>query len=253
MFTIQRPSFILHDLTKFWKKYFPKKLHESLYSCGICVSSIWTIVALLYRILIDIYFEGYMYYIMLLPVIIIAAGGVCAIIDRAVKYLEYGYKYNPVEPNVTYSYLQQFNFRLNMFIQFLYEIDEQTIIVEIGGATDKLKDQFKNRYYSYDKINGEDINQHCINGDYFVLIQGLLFEGHIDHLLTLLKNSKGFIIEGSLSGQSKQQLQHIIDAFPDMIKMQYTTANADKKAIPEHCAGQINNRIVLVKRYLFHR
>lgn len=251
IFTIQRPGFFLEKLPEFWKKYFPKSIHEPLYSCGICVASIWSLFYIFYRIVIGNYLDGYMYLIANAPVVAIAAAGGCALIDRAVKYFEYGYRYNPVKPNLSYSYLQTFDFRSNMFIQFLDEIDEKTIVLEIGGHTNKIKNYFNNRYYSVDKINGNDINNYCIQGNYFLVMQGLLFEGNLDQLITLIRHSKGFIIEGSLAGESKRQLQIIMDEFPDLIQMPFTTSKIDANIIPDHCAGEINNRLILVKRFLY--
>jgi len=251
MYTIQRPNFFLNPLTQIWKKYFPKSIHEPLYSCGICVASIWTTVYIVYRIVIDAYLDGRIYYIAMLPILSISAAGICALIDRAVKYFEYGYRYNPVKPNVTYSYLQQFDYRINMFNGFLQELGENIIIVEVGGFTKRIQELFGAKYYSIDKISGNEINDYSVNGNYFLVIQGLLFEGNMEHLITLIRKSKGFIIEGSMAGESKRQMQMILDEFPDVLQMPYTTARVDHNVIPEHCAGEINNRLILVKRYLY--
>ena len=73
------------------------------------------------------------------------------------------------------------------------------------------------------------------------------FEGNFDYLLNLLSayNCKGFIIEGSLSGESKRQLQWIQDTFPEVIRLPYMTG-IDCES-PDHCGGDINNRIILIK------
>lgn len=237
MFTIQRQGFVLDYLPKLWRK-FPKFLHEPLFECGVCVSSIWGLIFLI------VLFQDFSP-LLKIPLYLIAFAGGCAVIDRAVKFFEYGYKYNPVKPLSNYSYLENFGFRDNLFMCFLQNvIDRNVTIIEVGGDTPKLATYPK--YLSFDKAKQNNILDHYVHGEYFVLIKGLAFEGSMDSLLNLLANAKGFIVEGTLSGVSKTQLNWIMDKFDNrLIKLPYMTGAVCDA--PTHCGGAVNNRIVLVK------
>jgi hypothetical protein len=89
MFTIQRSGFILDKLPNLWK-------HEPLFECGVCVSSIWGIFFIVSQYLIKNYVYGKYIDLVNIPIYIIAMAGVCAVIDRAVKFFEYGYNYKKV-------------------------------------------------------------------------------------------------------------------------------------------------------------
>ncbi len=234
MFTLQRPGFLLDFLPRLWK-LFPKYLHEPLYSCGVCVSSFWGII-FLFLVWTQLYCIAYL----------IAFCGGCALLDRAVKFFEYGYRYSPVKPLSNYSYLENMGFRDSLIESFLVmQVEKNISIIEIGGYTPQLRPFSK--YYTVDKELGDDIIGKYIMYPYFILIKGLAFEGNFDYLLNLLSayNCKGFIIEGSLSGESKRQLQWIQDTFPEVIRLPYMTG-IDCEA-PDHCGGDINNRIILIK------
>ena len=190
MFTLQRPGFLLDFMRKIWKK-FPEKLHEPLFSCGVCVSSFWGIVFI------------FLNYYAIYPIIyLIAFCGICAILDRAVKFWEYGYKYNPVPAISNYSYLENAGFRENMIENFVDDAsDKQIVLIEIGGYTSYYEKL--GTYKSYDKPTNDILNEY-ISDPYFVIIKGIAFEGNIDTLLNFLgaPNCKGFVVEGSTSGIS---------------------------------------------------
>lgn len=246
IYTIQRSGFLLDNIPNLWKRL-PNVLHEPLFSCGICVSSIWGIFFLLYNYLADKLIPIDYIFFVKMPIYIISFCGVCAVIDRAVKYYEYGYKYTNIKPLSNYSYLENYTFRDNMIDCFLQEVLITPVkIVEVGGLTERLmalKDECK--YISIDKHEGKDIADYYIERDYFVLIKGISFEGNFDQLLSLLSTAKGFIIEGSLAGDSGRQLKWVMDTFTDVVKMPYITNT--KEVCPNHCAGNINNRVILIK------
>lgn len=244
VFTIQRNGFLLDFLPKLWKK-FPKALHEPLFSCGICVSSIWgTLFILSYNyIQKSISVENQLF--AMLPFYLLAFVGFTALIDRAVKAFEYHYHYTQIKPLSNYSYLENYSFRDSMIECFLTDvINKGILLLEVGGITEKYKDLPK--YASYDKSNGCDVIGTYIGEDYFLLIKGLAFEGNFDYLMGLIANSQGFIIEGSLAGDSGKQLNWILDKYPSVISMPYMTNSCVES--PTHCAGDINNRIVLIKK-----
>jgi len=237
IFTIQRPGFFADFLRDLWRK-FPKALHEPLFECGVCVSSIWGGIYILSITFIPVQF--------MFPFYLISFAGVCALLDRAVKFFEYGYKYNPKPRAANYSYLEQFKFRDNLFQCFLSDVVNKGVqIVEIGGLSNI--NGAGGNYISFDKANGGiDVMGKYFSDQYFIIIKGLMFEGDFDYLKSLLSNATGFIVEGSLSGQSKTQLQWIEEAFEGVIRLPYMTG-IDAKA-PEQCGGDVNNRIVLIKQ-----
>lgn len=243
MYTIQRNGFLLDGLPTIWKKI-PKSLHEPLFSCGVCVSSIWGILFLVSSWLISTYVQTEYRLLANIPLYIIAFGGMCAVIDRAVKFFEYGYKYTQIKSLSNYSYLENYEFRNSMIDCFLKEVTAKAWkIIEIGGVTTTLESYAK--YQSFQKCSGNDITDSYVAGDYFILIKGLAFEGDFRELLHLLANSKGFIIEGSLAGDSGKQLNWIMDEYKSLIRLPYMTNT--KCEAPTHCAGDINNRIILIK------
>jgi len=95
MFTLQRKSFLLDWLPSLWK-LFPKKLHEPLFECGICVTSIWGIFFIVAQHLIPEFIPSKYIWLANIPFYIISMCGICAILDRAVKFFEYGYNYKKV-------------------------------------------------------------------------------------------------------------------------------------------------------------
>lgn len=244
VFTIQRNGFLLDFLPNLWNK-FPKGLHEPLFSCGICVSSIWGGIFLFSYNYIqkNIAVDNQLLY--MIPFYLLAFVGVTALIDRAVKAFEYNYKYTQIKPLSNYSYLENYTFRDSMIECFMADIISSNILIlEVGGLTEKYASLPK--YASYDKSNGCDVINTYIGEDYFLLIKGIAFEGNFDYLMGLIANSKGFIIEGSLAGDSGKQLNWIIDKFPSVIRMPYMTNSCVES--PTHCSGDINNRIVLIKK-----
>jgi hypothetical protein len=247
IFTIQRNGFLLDFLPNFWKK-FPKQLHEPLFSCGICVSSIWGSIFIVSSYLIQENVNEKYQILAMMPLYLIAFIGFTAIIDRAVKSFEYNYRYTQIKPLSNYSYLENYEFRDSMIECFLSDaLNSNLLLVEIGGLTERYAHLTnEGKYVSYDKANGTDIVNSYISEDYFLLIKGIAFEGNFDYLMGLASNAKGFVIEGSLAGDSGKQLKWIMDAFPSVIKMPYMT-NCSVEA-PTHCAGDVNNRIVLVKK-----
>jgi len=244
MYTIQRNGFLLDGLQKLWLK-FPKQIHEPLYSCGVCVSSIWGCVYLISTFLIGKHIPIEYQLLANIPLYIISFGGVCALVDRAVKFFEYGYRYTQIKPLSNYSYLENYEFRDTMIQCFLNElIEKQVQIIEIGGRTQSLIGYEK--YVSFEKMEGSDIINSYIGSEYFILIKGLAFEGNFNYLLNLLSNSNGFIIESSLGGDSGKQLNWILDEHKKVIRIPYMTN--DSCDSPTHCGGNINNRIVVIKK-----
>lgn len=237
MYTLQRPGFLLDRLPVLWKKL-PKKLHEPLYSCGVCVSSFWGAVYLLI-IISNILILNYISYL-------VAFCGFCAILDRAVKHFEYTYKYNPVPELSNYSYLETYTYRDDMIFAFLPP--PHIPIVEIGGYTQRIAEKYYQKYAHYEKKEQSDVLKAYFSEPCFFVIKGIAFEGNFDALLNLLEKSCGFIIEGSLSGTSKTQINWILDRFSkDIIKMPYTV-NISKDS-PDHCGGNVNNRIIIIKKH----
>ena len=247
VFTLQRRGFLLEQLPRFWRNYWPESMHEALYSCGICVSSIWGTLFILSQFFINHFVSHPYIHLVNIPFYIVAMCGLNAVIDRAVKYFEYGYKYTSIPQNAEYSYLNNnFEFRDSLYDCFLKEAIEKNIpIVEIGGFTEKLG---KYAYYnSYDKANGTNVIGYALPREKFVLVKGIAFEGGFDHLLKILMESSGFVVEGSLSGESGRQLQWILDKFSDVIRLPYSIENPSSTDCPDQCGGSVNNRIVLVK------
>lgn len=246
-FTLQRTGFLLQKLPKLWKAVFPKSMHEALYSCGICVSSIWGIVFILSQFFILKYVPVQYQLLANIPVYIVAMCGICALIDRAVKFFEYGYKYTGgVISNSDYSYLNKFEFRDKLYDCFLQAaINKDYPIIEVGGLTETLT-RYPG-YLSVDKKDGHDLITTVLPRDKFILVKGLAFEGNFDHLLAVLENSKGFIIESSIAGESGKQVQWILDKFDGIIKLNYSISNFGVIECPEHCGNNINNRIILIQ------
>lgn len=246
-YTLQRPNFLLHGLTKFWKKYFPRSIHEPLFSCGICVSSIWGAVFIVFQYLIINFVPSQFQIFASLPFYLVAMCGVCALVDRAVKFFEYGYKYTGgIIQDADYSYLNKFEFRDKLYDCFLQPaINKDLNIVEIGGMTEALTRY--PRYYSVEKREGNNLIGTVLPRDKFILIKGLLFEGDFDYLLNVLAQSKGFIIESSISGESGKQVQWILDKFDGVIKLNYSLSNFGVTECPDHCGNNINNRIILIQ------
>jgi hypothetical protein len=242
VFTLQRRGFLLEKVPDFWRK-FPKKLHEPLFGCGVCVSSIWGIFFIVSQHLIKVYIPKEYIDLATIPFYIVAMCGFCAILDRAVKFLEYGYKYNNISPLVDYSYLDNYKFRDSLYDCFLKEVLAKGIwIVEIGGNTPSLVDS---KYTSINKQDGNAISYLPASEEYFVLIKGIAYEGNFDNLLQILSTAAGFIVEGSTNMQSGKQIQWIMDKFDLTIRLPYSV-NDNIECRPEHC-GNTNNRIVLVK------
>lgn len=250
MYTMQRNGFLLDFMPSFWKKYVPKSLHEPFFSCGVCVSSVWGSFFLVSYRIIDSLGSDYRW-LLLIPFYIVAMCGITAIIDRAIKYFEYGYKYTQIKPLSNYSYLENQGFRDNFIHSVLQDIGNDLTVVEIGGFTQKIYRLFRERYRSFDKASNNpginDVTQTYISGKYFVIVKGIAFEGNFNYLLDLLESASGFIIEGSLAGDSGKQIQWIIDRFPGLIKLPYFL-NDDICAMPEHCGGDVTQRVVLVKK-----
>lgn len=245
-FTLQRPNFLLHSLTKFWK-LFPRSIHETLYSCGICVSSIWGIFFLICQYLITLFVPQQYQLFARIPFYIVAMCGICALVDRAVKYFEYGYKYTGgIISDADYSYLNRFEFRDKIYDCFLQAaIDKDLPIIEVGGTTQTLT-----RYPGYlpiDKKDGRNLIGTVLPRDKFILVKGLCFEGDFDYLLDVLQQSKGFIIESSISGESGKQIKWILDKFDGVIKWNYSISNFGVTECPDHCDNNVNNRIILIQ------
>ena len=110
IFTLQRKDFLLEGLKTFWKK-FPKALHEPLFSCGVCVTSIWGTTFILSQFLIRKYVAVEFVILAEIPFYIISMCGICAIVDRAVKFFEVGYGYSvkniPKTPDTPEPYIVQ--------------------------------------------------------------------------------------------------------------------------------------------------
>lgn len=246
MFTIQRSGFLLENLPNIWKK-FPQKLHEPLFSCGVCVSSIWGLFFIVFTFLVQKFINTEYQLLAKIPLYIISFGGVCALIDRAVKSFEYNYKYNYIKPLSNYSYLENYEFRNSMIDSFIQNVLNKKIkIIEIGGFSESIASISEiGLYQSFDKHNMKDIINSYIQGEYFILIKGIAFEGNFQHLINLLDNAKGFIVEGSLSGVSGKQLNWIIDNHKGLKRIPYMTSEMCES--PTHCGGDINNRIILIK------
>lgn len=245
-YTLQRNGFLLDGLPKVWKKVFPKSIHEALFSCGVCVSSIWGIVFLLSQYLITNYAPLGIQPILNIPFYIVAMCGICAILDRSLKFFEYGYKYTGgIVSNSDYSYLNKFEFRDKIYDCFLQAaIDKDYPVIEIGGETQTLT-RYPG-YLSVEKKDGHDLQNTVLPRDKFILIKGLLYEGNFDHLLAVLEQSKGFIVEASISGESGKQVQWILDKFDGIIKLPYSISNFGVTECPDHCGGNVNNRIILI-------
>ncbi len=246
-YTLQRQNFLLDKLPKFWKRYFPKAMYEALFSCGICVSSIWGSFFLLSHFLIELVIPVKFQLLAHIPFYIVSMCGICAVIDRAVKYFEYGYKYTGgIITDSDYSYLNKFEFRDKIYDCFLQAaIDKDYPIIEIGGLTQNLT-RYPG-YLSVEKREGHDLQTTVLPRDKFILIKGLLYEGDFDHLINVLAHSKGFIIEASIGGESGKQVQWILDKFDGVIKMNYSISNFGITECPEHCGNNINNRIILIQ------
>lgn len=222
-------------------------MHEALYSCGICVSSIWGIFFLLSQYFITNYVSSNIQPLVSIPFYIVAMCGVCAVVDRMVKFFEYGYKYTGgVISNTDYSYLNKFEFRDKLYDCFLQAaINKDYPIIEVGGTTDTLT-----RYPGYlplDKKDGNNLIGTILPRDKFILVKGLAFEGDFDYLLQVLAHAKGFIVESSISGESGKQVQWILDKFDGVIKLNYSISNFGVTECPEHCGNDVNNRIILIQ------
>lgn len=247
-YTLQRTNFLLDKLPKvLWKRFFPKAMHEALFSCGICVSSIWGITFVLSQFAITNFIPVKFQLLVNIPFYIVAMCGICAVVDRAVKFFEYGYKYTGgIIQNSDYSYLNKFEFRDKLYDCFLQAaIQKDYAVVEVGGFTENLS-----RYAGYlpvDKKEGHNLIGTVLPRDKFILVKGLAFEGDFDYLINVLAQSKGFIIESSLGGESGKQVQWILDKFDGVIKLNYSISNFGVTECPEHCGNNVNNRIILIQ------
>jgi hypothetical protein len=92
MYTLQRKGFLLDQLPNLWKKL-PTKFHEPLFDCGVCVSSVWGIFFIVSQWILKHVVPHKYLEIASIPIYIISMCGICAVIDRAVKFFEYGYNY----------------------------------------------------------------------------------------------------------------------------------------------------------------
>ncbi len=107
MFTLQRKGFLLEGLKNTWLKL-PKALHEPLFSCGVCVTSIWGTIFILCQFLIRKYVAADYIILAEIPFYIIAMCGICAVVDRAVKFFEVGYGYSRKQnPDPTPSWFNE--------------------------------------------------------------------------------------------------------------------------------------------------
>jgi hypothetical protein len=243
MYTIQRPGFLADFLPKIFRK-FPKSLHEPLFSCGVCVSSIWGIFYFVVQYLSEIYNIS----IIMIPLYLVALAGICVLFDRSIKSFEYNYKYNYWSKNNNYHYLAGDQARDTIVRNFILEpIHHANNIIEIGGLTESIKKMAGNRYYSLDLLNKIDASNHMFGDKYFVLIKGIAYEGDFDKLIGLLSNSTGFIVEAAISGNSQKQINWILEAFSQqkLIKIPYQANSLETNVMD--CGSSVNQRIILIK------
>lgn len=254
MFTLQRPGFLLDKLPNLWKKL-PKGLHEPLFACGICVSSIWGSIFFCYLVWVEANVPEYNWWIYWLPIVLIGSVGVTAIIDRAVKAFEkhYGYKApSQKKDEEKWDYLLPYvELRRMLLSNFVNDnISHGHHIVEIGGCHEKWRDN--NQYHWFDSLNpATDANISELiwqlrqeRKEYVVVIMGLCFEGDLRVLKRAIICSRAAFIEYSDDGISRQQVELITEGLTTRMLIPEFEINSCETA-PGQC-GQINKRKVII-------
>jgi hypothetical protein len=253
MFTLQRPGFLLYFLRNVWKKL-PKGIHEPLFDCGVCVASLWGGLAYCLVVFVAPLLPGYWPQLLLLPVYIIAASGITAFMDRAVKAFEkhYGYK----TPNIAtgeqkWDYLLPYNTLRTLLVDsFVRESFRQGIVVIEVGGYHKEWENIKYLFYNHETTLTRGTLGQCapyMNGlRYHVVILGLCFEGDIKVLQELISGAETAVIEYSDDGISRAQIAQITEGMEAQLYIPEFEINTEKPA-PKTCGGAQKRKILYVQ------
>lgn len=249
IFTLQRPGFLLEGLRSFWKR-FPKGIHEPLYSCGVCVASIWGGLAFLYVSACD-YLQ--LPVVCFLPVVLPAGAGVTAVLDRAVKAFEkiYGYK-APPDPAApapkNWDYLLPFD---SLRAQIINSFVSATLasgrkLIEIGGYHPEWN------HANYQAYNSRNVFTEAALSSlkphkYDLVLLGLLYDGDLKTLRKAVLHANTVIIEYSDDGLSRQQVDWITEGLNVRLLIPEYEMSTDPCAAPAVC-GSTNRRRILVIR-----
>lgn len=254
MFTLQRPGFLLDFMRPFWKKIAPKGLHEPLFECGVCVSSIWGGSCFIY---LNLFTQWYY----MIPVAMIASSGMLAIVDRAVKAFEkhYGYKAAGASscsvPQVeakqekSWEYLVDSEALRSILIEgFIHRsLDKNHYLIEIGG---KAFYTTRSKYQSFNdkhRLTAENMPAPYMLGYvYDVVILGLYFEGNLVLLKNLIKNARRTYIEYSKDGESLKQLEFLTKDMNVKILIPEYTLPITGKA-PAECGSVTTRSVVMLE------
>lgn len=253
MFTIQRPGFLMAWMRPIWKT-FPKKWHETLFECGICVASLWGGLVFLYTEYIIPLASNNWHTMLWLPVIMIAASGVNSFLDRGIKAFEKHYGYKPpqkeIEGEKKWEYLMPYDSLRKIFADnfVLNTIRRDEMVIEIGGLHHDWKGSANYVSYSHSSLLNQD-SLAAIFGwqkTYSVVIMGLAFDGDLRILKKLIEHSHETFIEYSDDGISKQQIEQLTEGIKTKVVLPEFTIEGPQAA-PKEC-GQVSKRkIILLK------
>lgn len=252
MFTIQRPGFLMDWMRPVWKK-FPKKMHDTLFECGVCVASLWGGSVYLYQVYLIPELPAVWHPLLYLPIVMIAGSGICAVVDRGVKAMEkvYGYK-APVKSigEDKWEYLKPYEELRRVFAEsFFYNaVYHDRAIVEIGGVdTAWSRASKKYTFFSHaNRLSGEAVDAFIRkSGDYDVVILGLAFDGDLRELRKLIMFSHSALIEYSDDGISREQVEKITEYLN--VKILIPEFHIGDANAPKQCGRVTKRKIIIVK------
>jgi hypothetical protein len=255
IFTVQRPGFILTRLPNLWKRILPESLHEPFFACGVCVVSVWGTLCYYYMAYVQQYctYESLRLFLFL-PVILVCATGLNALLDRSVKSFEknYGYKtpQAKLQGEARWNYLVPYaKLRTMLVDQFVSKMKMANwLIVEVGGKNEAYARYLNYMYFDHTSRLNRDAVAQIINMQqkgysYAVVILGLYYEGDIRDLRELIKYSSQTLIEYSDDGHSRDQIAYLTEGISTKMLIPEYEIYSDEK--PQGC-GNITRRKILI-------
>lgn len=253
MFTLQRPGFLLQGMRKTWRK-FPKAIHEPLFDCGVCVSSIWGGSCFIYLYLVS-QLPANLQNIAQAPVVLVGSAGILSFVDRAVKFFEKSYGYKPApDPSKpkpkSFEYLMPYEYlRTRMIVNYVNDCFKAgRTMVEIGGIHKEWDDNI--RYRSYTKQNPFTLS--ALNSlkpyRFDVLILGLYFNGDLKILQKAIAHAHTAIIEYSDDGISRQQVEWITEGLKaKLLVPEYDiSVNDADNCVPGECGCVAKRKFMVI-------